>query len=100
MSQSRNLQRQDRITVVQDGEEREVFNWINVDRTEKALIRGGNPSIERFDDDPEVGAGDSSMTPDAVTHWVAEELYHEFGVEPEHLGIDVIDPTDEGVDVL
>lgn len=92
----RRLQRKDRLTVARDGEEIEVFNWVNV--SQPAIVRGSNPVVEKFD--PDIGAGDSPMKPKAVTTWVAEELWHEFSIEVEDHDIEVIDPTAEEVDVL
>ncbi|WP_225334265.1 hypothetical protein [Halomicrobium urmianum] len=90
------LRRKERLTVVQDGEETEVFNWVNVNQP--AIVRGHNPVVDTYD--AQIGAGDSSMHPDAVTHWVAEELRDEFNIDPEDHDIEVIDPTDEEVGVL
>lgn len=90
------LQHRDRITVIRDGEELEVYNWVNI--KQPAIVRGGNPVVERFE--AEIGAGDSPMTPDAVTTWVAEELYHEFSIDVEDHDIDVIDVESEEVDVV
>jgi len=78
-----------------DGEEIEVFNWVNIQQP--AVVRGHNPVVEKFD--AEIGAGDGAKTPGAVTHWIAEELLHEFGIEVEDHGIEVIDPTAEEVTV-
>ena len=92
-------QLRDRITVVKDGEEIEVFNWVNIEQP--AIVRGNNPVVEKFDCN--IGAGDSPRTPDAITHWVAEELWHAFDVSESDLrqmGIDVIDVESEEVDVL
>lgn len=89
------LQRKERLTVLREGEEIEVFNWVNIQQP--AVVRGHNPVVEKFD--AEIGAGDSPMKPDAVTHWIAEELWHEFGIEVEDHGIEVIDPTGEEVTV-
>lgn len=90
------LRRRERLTVVRDGDEVEVFNWVNI--KQPAIVRGNNPVVETFE--AEIGAGDSPATPDAVTHWVAEELWHEFSVKVEDHGIEVVDPTDEDVTVL
>jgi hypothetical protein len=90
------LQHRDRIKVHRDGEEVEVFNWVNI--KQPAVVRGGNAVVEKFD--PEIGAGDSSRTPNAVTGWVAEELRREFGIEVADHGIEVIDVESDGVDVL
>lgn len=96
MSAEQSLQRKERITVIRDGEEVERFNWATV--IQPARVRGHNPVVEKFD--AEIGAGDSRMKPDAVTHWVAEELDFEFGVDPEEHGIEVIDPTDDDLEVV
>lgn len=93
---STNLQRQDRIAVKRDGEEVEVFNWANVRRF--STVRATNPVVSH--DDTRIGAGDSTMKPDAVTHWVAEELDMEFGIDPEKHDIEVIDVTSDEVTVL
>jgi hypothetical protein len=90
------LQHRDRITVQRDGEEIEVFNWVNVQVP--AVVRGGNPVVEKFD--PDIGAGDSPIKPDAVTHWVAEELDVEFGIHPEDHGIEVVDVESDEVSVV
>lgn len=94
-----NPQLRERLTVVKDGEEIEVFNWVNV--KQPAVVRGNNPVVEKFD--AQIGAGDSPKTPDAVTHWVAEELWHEFSISENDLrekGIDVVDVESEEVDVV
>jgi len=91
-----NLQHRDRITVYKDGEEVEVFNWVNI--KQPAVVRGGNRVVEKFT--AEIGAGDMRKAPEAVTHWVAEELEDNFGIDPTDNGIEVIDPTSEEVDVL
>jgi len=90
------LQHRDRITVHRDGEEVEVFNWVNI--KQPAVVRGGNPVVEKFD--AEIGAGDMSRTPDAVTEWVAEELWREFSIDVTDHGIEVIDVESDDVDVL
>jgi len=90
------LYRKERITVECDGEELEVFNWVNV--KQPAVVRGHNPIVEKFE--AEIGAGDSTKTPEAVTHWLATELDVEFGIDVEDQGIEIIDPTDVEVNVL
>ncbi len=92
-----NLKQRDRIEVERDGEEIEVFNWVNIELP--AQVRASNPVVEKFKAD--IGAGDSPLTPDAVTVWVAEELEYEFGidVEEDH-AIEVVDPESDDVTVL
>jgi hypothetical protein len=96
MKQTSNLQRQDRITVLADGEEVTVFNWVNVQRG--ATVRGTNPIVQYHE--PSIAAGDSHHSPEAVTHWIAAELRNEFNIDVSDHGISVIDPTDEEVTVL
>ena len=99
MRSATDLRRRDRLTVIDaDGEEREVFGWATVERASR--VRGGtNPVVEHSE--PTISAGDAvGMDPEAVTHWLAEEIQHEFGVNVRDHGIDVIDPTSEEVDVL
>lgn len=96
MSESaKEMRRRDRLEVVHDGEKKTVFNWVNV--TLPAVIYAGAGQVEHFEAD--IGAGDSSMAPDAVTHWIAEELSFEFHVDVEQHDIGVIDPTADEVDV-
>lgn len=77
------------------GEEITIYNWVNV--VSPVVIYGGK-SIEHFELD--IGKGDSTVTPNYVTEWVAQDIYHEYTVEVEDHGIEVIDPTDEEVVVL
>ena len=95
---SLSLRQRDRLTVSDaDGDEREVFGWATVER--HSTVRGSNPVVDHGE--PRISAGDAiGMDPDAVTHWPAEEIDHQFGVDVRDHGIDVIDPTDEEVDVL
>ncbi|MCL9818346.1 hypothetical protein [Natronocalculus amylovorans] len=85
----------DRLTVLHDGEEIEVFNWVNIEQP--SVVRGIG-QIEQFD--PQIGAGDSPTTPDAVTDWVAELLDAEYHINVERLGIEVVDVESEEVHVL
>ena len=98
MPEAAALRRRDRLTVVtKGGEEREVFGWATVQRTSR--VRGSNPVVEHGD--PGIYAGDAiGLKPDAVTHWLAEEIDYEFGVDVRDHDIDVIDPTSEEVTVL
>ena len=89
------LRMRDRIAVERDGERIDVFNWANV--TERKTPRGG-VSVETHRGD--VGAGDSSAPPDAVTHWLADDLFHECSIDVEDRGIEVVDVESEEVDVL
>jgi hypothetical protein len=90
------LRQSDTLTVDVDGEELEVYGWLNIER--RTTYRGSNPVVAPGE--PEIGAGDSRMKPEAVTHWVAEEVEADSGIDVEDHGIRVIDPTDEEVDVL
>jgi len=88
------LKHRDTITVHRDGERIEVYNWVNL--KQPALVRGAS-TIEKFE--AEIGAGDSSMDPDYVTEWVAEDLWHEFGIDVENYGIEAIDVESDEVTV-
>lgn len=58
----------------------------------------GGRSVEHFE--LEIGAGDSSRTPEYVTQWIAQDIYHEYNVYVEDYGIEIIDVTEDGVTVL
>jgi hypothetical protein len=86
----------DRITVMDDGEEIDVFNHVSIEK--KYYIRSG--SHEGFTG--RIGRGDdpTNPRPRAVTPPVAEMLA-DLGVSPPHdYGILVIDPDDDDVEVL
>jgi hypothetical protein len=93
------LKHRDVITVHLDDDDRdeeiEVYNWVNL--SQPAVVRGAG-SIEKFE--AEIGAGDSSMDPDYVTKWLAEDLWHEFGIDVDNHGIEAIDVESEEVTVL
>lgn len=75
-------------------EELEVWNFLNVTNIRRLQFRGGNPTMEEFDGDLEIQCGGGGPTPDFITDWVAEELWHELGVEDDQLeshGIEVVD---------
>jgi len=92
------LNQRERIEVKVDGEEVTVFNWVNL--SQPATVRGHNPVVEPYE--TAVYAGDSQMEPDAVTHWVADELEEVslINVDLDAQGIDVIDVTSEEVTIL
>lgn len=91
------LRERDRLDVIdENGDERTVFGWATIERAKR--IRGSNPVVEAFE--PTILGRDGIPNPDAVTHWVAEEIQNEERVDVTEHGIDVIDPTDDEVDVL
>lgn len=90
-----NFRHYDFIDVEVDGENKAVYNWCNV--KQPAVVRGSG-EVEKFE--PVIGRGDCTKTPEAVTHWLAEELRLNFDIEPEQLGIDVIDVTEEEVNIV
>ncbi|QLG47868.1 hypothetical protein [Natrinema halophilum] len=87
----------DRITVEKDGEEVEVFNHASVSTHHYANSINGYDTFE-----PTVSKGDlgSGPKPEAVTPRLANVLRDEFHADVEDMGIDVIDPESEEVDVL
>lgn len=96
----RNLQIQDRIEVEKDGEELEVWNFLNV--TPAYQFRGGNPTKEEFPDLHRIEAGGGAGSVDYVTTWVAEELWHDLGIDldRDRWEIEVVDVESDEVAVL
>lgn len=90
---------QDVITVHRDGEDVEVYNWVSLERTQRAVLRGDLTS-ENYDEDPTVMDGEGVLVPEAVTQWVADDLAREYNVDVTECGIDVIDVESDEVDVL
>lgn len=93
------LRQQDVITVHRDGEDVEVYNWVSLERTQRAVLRGDLTS-ENYDEDPTVMDGEGVLVPEAVTQWVADDLAREYNVDVTECGIDVIDVESDEVDVL
>jgi hypothetical protein len=88
------LRHRERIEARVDGEDVTVYNWVNLEIP--YVVHGGSTS-EQFE--PNIGAGDSPRTPDYVTEWVAEDLWHEHSIEVEDYGIEVVDIESDEVDV-
>lgn len=79
MSGAASLRQRERLRVVDgDGDERTVYGWATVQRVSR--VRASNPIVSH--DQTQVLGGDGVHEPDAVTHWVAEELESEFGIDP------------------
>lgn len=93
------LRRKDVITVERDDETLDVYNWISVERKQRAMLRG-NMSNEEFHDDPKIMDGEGFHEPDAVTHWVAEDLARDFNVNVADCGVEVINVESPEVTVL
>lgn len=92
-----NLKRRERIEVeMGDGRELTVFNWANIKQRSMIYAAASNVVTDTI----QVGAGDSHRKPDAITHWIAEELWHEHGYDAEENGIEVVDVTDDEVTCL
>lgn len=82
-------------------EEITVWNFLNV--TTAAQVRGGNPTYETFHAESQiVKGGGYGGEPDYVTSWVAEELWHEEGIDlpTEEFDIEVVDVESEEVHLL
>lgn len=91
----RNLRHRDMITVAVDGEELEVYNHVTV--TQEHHLRPGD--TETFTG--RIHAGDGGIgPPDAVTAWLAEDLWHELGIDLDNYGIERIDVESDGVDLI
>lgn len=96
------LRHQERITVEKDGEEIDVWNFLNV--TLACQVRGGNPVTEEFPGDHRITMGGGGTEPDYVTSWVAEELWHNYDIDlfdgHREFDIEVVDLEDDEVTVL
>lgn len=87
-------------TFEEDGqryEEIRVWNFLNV--TMAHQVRGGNPTHETFYGSSRIEMGGGGSEPEYVTQWVAEELWHEHGVDlpTEDFDIDVVDIESDDV---
>lgn len=86
--------RRDRLTVMRDGEEIEVFNCCSLiqDHTVRPTTQETwPPAIERCE---------AALIPEYVTEWLAHTLWHEYGVEVENYDIEAIDIESDEVTVL
>lgn len=72
-------------------EKLEVWNFLNV--TLAHQVRGGNPTHETFYGSSRIEQGGGGPQPDFVTEWVAEELWHEHGIDlpTDDFDIEVVD---------
>jgi len=85
----------DRVTVLVDGKEVEVFNWMTVRK--QFTVRANQMGAHTLS----VEAGDGGIgKPDAVSPELAEELDYHLNIDVADRGIDVIDPTAEEVDLV
>jgi len=90
------LERGESATVMEDGDEIEVFDHVSV--STKHYVNSVN-SYETFEPDVVKGDMGRGPQPEAVTERVAELLFAEFHIEVEELGIEVIDPQSDEVQV-
>ena len=81
-------------------EEIEVWNYLNV--TLAHQVRGGNPTHETFYGSSRIEQGGGGKQPDYVTEWVAEELWHEHGIDlpTDEFNIEVVDVEADDVHEL
>jgi hypothetical protein len=93
------LRHRERITVERDGEELEVWNFVNV--TMAHQIRGTG-TLETFYGSSAIERGGGHGEPDYVTTWIAEELQHEHGIDlpDDNFDIEVIDVESDDVTVI
>lgn len=77
-----------------DGTEVDVYNWVNLREVKESVVR---PNTSETWPQVEIGAGDSSRTPEAVTKWLAERLWGEFDIDVENHGIGVVDVESDEV---
>jgi len=68
-----------------------VWNFLNVEPAYQ--FRGGNPTMETYPSETRIKQGGGGKTPSFITEWVAEELWHELGMDTldETHGIQVVD---------
>lgn len=78
-------------------EEIDVWNFLNV--TLAHQVRGGNPTQVTFYGSSRIEQGGGGKQPEYVTHWVAEELWHEHGIDlpTDEFDIEVVDVTDDEI---
>lgn len=85
----------DRIHVVRDGTEIEVYGHVTVSVLN--YVRSGSREIHV----ETIEAGDGGVNkPEAVTAELAETLRDEFGISVEDRGIQVVDVRSDEVDIL
>jgi hypothetical protein len=87
----------DRINVIRDGEEVEVFNHVCVSRHFYVNSVNGH---EEFEADIAKGDMGDGPAPEYVTERVARLISDEFRVDVADHGIDVVDIDSEDVEVL
>ncbi len=82
-------------------EDIEVWNFLNVNPAYQ--FRGGNPTMETFHEETDIYAGGTRGKPvEYISEWVADELWHELGLDnlEEMHGIEVIDLESDTVQPL
>jgi hypothetical protein len=84
----------DRLTVMRDGEELEVFNWCSL--MQHHIIHPATQETRP----PDIERGDGGTTPKYVTEWLADRLWHEYDVHVQDYGIETIDIESDEVTVL
>lgn len=91
------LEHGERATVMRDGEEIEVFDHVSVSQHHYVNSVNGYETFE-----PDIAMGDMGRgpEPEAVTKRVADLLWHEFSIEVEKEGIEVVDMSDSDIKVL
>jgi len=87
------LKHRDRLTVMRDGEELEVFNWCSL--TQYHTVR----PISSDTWTPDIERGDGGTIPKYVTEWLADRLWYEYDVHVQDYGIEVIDIESDEVTV-
>ena len=93
------LRHRERIEVYHNGEEITVWNALNVDMPYQ--IRGSKLSKEAYPDLATIEIIGGGPQPDYVTEWIAEELWHVFGIDDlDVFGIEVIDVEADDVERL
>ena len=83
----------------QQWERIEIWNFVNVSMAHQA--RGSGRS-ETYLEESRIEIGGGGKKPDYVTEWLAEQLWHEYGIDLPHeaFDIDVIDIESDEIIVL
>lgn len=87
----------DRIHVLRDGEELEVFNHVSISQHHYVNSVNGHETFE-----PDIVKGDLGRgpPPEYVTERIADVLWHEFGIEVEQHDIEVVDIDSDEVELI
>lgn len=90
----------DRLTVIRDGEEAEVFNHVTLTTEATHYIRANEQETHPVRENIYPGDMQSGPAPDAITAWVNQWLIDEHRIDAEDHGIEVVDIEADDVEVI